>query len=240
MPYSKDFFALQLRFAQELASRFALPLEDVLLDYTTFPLSFGQEKEWQDYLAGLQQAEDPAQWTYEFYLPRSGGEPTSQDTTFHGHLLFGCFYFVVRDEHIIRPHLIKKASSSGGVLSSACRSQRREELAEMFRHIEATVPTADLVQGNSWLYNLEAYRRLFPPEYTENMPVSEAGEYRYLARWGQFFDKHWQLKETPARALLDRVANLDRLENLRHCFPYPIFQPRCSIEHFYAFYNTST
>lgn len=237
MPYSAAFFALQLRFAKQLAARFGMPLEEALFHYTTLTLSFGQEETWQEYLTGLKQAEDLEEWTYAFYLPRSGSDPTPQDATFHGHRLFGYFYFVVRDEHIIRPHLIKNSDADRGVFTEEMRPLRRAELTRMFRHIRETVPAADTVQGNSWLYNLETYRSLFPPVYTQNISVSEAGEYRYLVRWGQFFDRRWQIKEPLAQELLNRVATLDRLENLRHCFPYPILQPRCPIDRFYAFYG---
>lgn len=240
MPYSPAFFELQLRFGQALATRFGLPLGEVLLEYTTLPLSLGQGDEWRAYIAGLAEAEDPVAWTYAFYLPRSGGGPTPADTYFHGYPLFGCFYYAVRDEHIIRPHLIKRDPPEDGLLSRENLIQRRQEMGRMFGHIRESVPLADEVLGNSWLYNIEAYRRLFPPTYTHNMAVSEEGEFRYLARWGQFFDRHWQIREPLAHELLDRVASLGSLEDLRDCFPYQILQPRCSIQEFYAFYEIDT
>ena len=230
MPYSRAFFELQLRFAQALSDRFGLTLDEALWEYTTLPLSLGQGDEWKVYIAGLEQAEDLVNWTYDFYLPRAGVDLTPQDTHFHGNLLFGCFYYQVREGHIIRPHLIKRGTE--GILGHAQLHQRREELARMFRHIKENEPEADEVLGNSWLYNLEAYRRLFPPAYTREMTISEEGEFRYLARWGQFFDRHWQIKEPLAEMLLSQVTELDNLEKLKDCFPYQILQPRCSLKEF--------
>ena len=39
MPYSKDFFALQLTDARKLAERFKRDLDDTLFNYTTFSRS---------------------------------------------------------------------------------------------------------------------------------------------------------------------------------------------------------
>jgi hypothetical protein len=48
----------------------------------------------------------------------------------------------------------------------------------MFAHIRQHVPQATAVRGNSWLYNLEAYRRLYPPAYTAVLPESAEGEFQ--------------------------------------------------------------
>jgi hypothetical protein len=42
----------------------------------------------------------------------------------------------------------------------------------MFAHIAEHEPQATTVCGASWLYNCEAYRRLFPPSYTARRPSS--------------------------------------------------------------------
>lgn len=41
------------------------------------------------------------------------------------------------------------------------------ELAEMFSHARQAQPMQKL--GASWLYNLPAYRRLFPPAFTTHL-----------------------------------------------------------------------
>ena len=107
----------------------------------------------------------------------------------------------------------------------------------MFRYIKAHVPQARTVQGNSWLYNLDAYCRLLPPEYTSSMPISAEHEFQFLALWGQCFDRHWQVRSEIADVLLQRVDALSHLADLRQCFPYQIRQPRCSIDAFYTFYG---
>lgn len=236
MAYSYAFFDLQLSFARRLAERFQLALGDTLYHYTTFTKSFGQE-DWEGYLAGLAQTADPTEWTYQWYLARRDLDAAPDDVTFYGHTLFGCFYYVVRDETIIRPHFIKNEWPGQRPLSRERQVVRQAELRRMFAHIRHHVPTAQTVHGNSWLYNLEAYRRLYPPAYTAALPISVEDEFQFLALWGQCFDANWQPKAAVTQTLLDRVDTLETLADLRLCFPYQIRQPSCAIAEFYAFYE---
>jgi hypothetical protein len=87
------------------------------------------------------------------------------------------------------------------------------------------------------MYNLEAYRRLYPPAYTAELPESDEGEFQFLARWGQLFDRRWEVRQPHGEAFLRKLAALASLDDLRFCFPYQILQPRCAIAHFYTFYS---
>lgn len=236
MAYSRTFFAFQLTFAQRLAARFQLLLTDALYYYTTFTKSFGRE-DWEVYSAGVERAADPAEWTYQWYLARRSADPTPDDLTFYDHPLFGCFYYVVRDGTIIRPHFIQNEWPGVRPLSRARLGVRQAELRRMFAHIREHVPTAQMVLGNSWLYNLDAYRRLYPPAYTATLPTSTEDEFQFLALWGQCFDANWQPKAEITQGLLARVHTLEKLADLRLCFPYQIRQPRCSITAFYTYYG---
>ena len=239
MAYTRAFFDFQLSFAQRLADRFQLDLADTLYHYTTFTKSFGREK-WADYVAGLEQAADPTAWTYQWYFARRDVDPTPNAVSFYDHPLFGCFYYVVRENTIIRPHFIKNELPGRRPLSQSRLEVRQAELRQMFVHIRDHVPTAETVLGNSWLYNVAAYRRLYPPAYTATLPTSTEDEFQFLALWGQCFDADWQPKAEVTQTLLDRVDWLENLANLRLCFPYQIRQPRCAITAFYAFYDIPT
>lgn len=236
MAYAYAFFDFQLAFAQRLVDRFQLTLADAVYQYTTFSKSFG-DVDWAAYCTGLAQAADRAEWTYQWYLPRRDRDPTPDDLTFYDHPLFGCFYYVVRDETIIRPHFVKNEQPGMRPLSRERQVVRQAELQRMFAHIREHVPKAQTVRGNSWAYNLAAYRRLYPPVYTATLPVSDEDEFQYLALWGQCFDTNWQPKNTVAQTLLARVDRLETLADLRFCFPYQIRQPSCSITEFYSFYD---
>ena len=64
MAYSRAFFDFQLAFAQRLATKFHLPLAEIVHHYTTFTVSFGTD-DWPDYIAGLESTGDPTAWTYQ-------------------------------------------------------------------------------------------------------------------------------------------------------------------------------
>lgn len=64
----------------------------------------------------------------------------------------------------------RRARRSGG----SVLQQRHEELRALFADVALRVPDARIVRGNSWLYNLEASRPLFPSTYTTRMPLSNA------------------------------------------------------------------
>lgn len=248
MPYSKEFFALQLSYAHNLARRFRRNLRDILFNYTTFSRSIDITAErpfdqsnpvWKTYIKGLRKAVDDAEWTHVYYLNHCANDPVSKDEAFNGNILFGSFYFVLRDDRVIRPHFIKLGddSSPHSVISKKRMAESIENLRRMFQHIKDNVSVAKTVKGNTWLYNLEAYRRLFPPEYTAQMEVNESHVFQFLALWGQFFDRNWRVKNLLARELLNRIEALDCLANLRFCFPYQALMPQYDIQAFYDFYG---
>ena len=113
---------------------------------------------------------------------------------------------------------------------------RRADLGAMFRYIKKHEFQVTTVEGNSWLYNLEAYRRLFPEEYTAGMVLNEDPDLQYLMIWGQFFDHSWRVREEPAKTLLWAAGELSHAEQVRACFPLQAC-PRSEVEVFYDFYG---
>src|SRR4051812_44752439 len=156
------YFALQLQFAEHVAPLAGLAREDAILEYTTFYLNFELDRSfdpahpvWQAYLRGLREASDPAEWTYAYYRTR--------EQPFVAHF-YGCFHYSYwADIEAIRLHFINRDPE--GPLGKERMPERFAELRAMFTDIRRAVPEARFVRGGSWLYNVEAYRRLFPPEY---------------------------------------------------------------------------
>jgi hypothetical protein len=244
MLYSRAFFALQVAFARKLSERFQLPIGDAYYRYTTLTksLAIADLDDWRMCMTALEHTSNDLDWIYQCYLARRGHEPAPAptDTTFYGNPLFGCFYYIVRDSTIIRPHFVKNDLPGMRPLREDRIAARRLELQQMFAHIRQAVPAARTVLGNSWMYNLEAYRRLYPPAYTANLPVSEEDEFAFLALWGQCYDRDWQIKQAVADELLRRVDTLTDLSQLRLCFPFQILMPECPIDVFYEFYGIAT
>ena len=241
LTYSRSFFGFQLTFAQRLVARFALPFADVLEQYTTLTRSIAIEHR-AEYLAGLQVAPDPTEWTYQWHRAQRVPGPQPDDSTLYGRALFGCFHYSVRNDRtghgtIIRPHFIKNDRPGLHALGQERLAVRRAEVGRMFTHIHAHVPLAATVLGNSWLYNLAAYQRVYPPAYTLHLPAIQHDEFQYLSLWGQCFDRHWQPKTTVTAELLRRLDRLEDLTDLRACFPYAVRRPQCGISEFYAFFE---
>ncbi len=90
--------------------------------------------------------------------------------------------------------------------------------------------------GASWLYNLDAYRRLFPKSYLATARVLP-GRFQHMPLWGQFVDRHGEIKEDMARRLRERLRRQSSLEGLDQCFPLPVLTVEAPVSEFYVFYG---
>ncbi|HET7375477.1 MAG TPA: hypothetical protein VFK30_02150, partial [Anaerolineae bacterium] len=182
------------------------PLADVLLDHTNFYIRFGLGREfnpanavWCEYLHGLDQAADPVERTYQFYLQQQAAtKPSLNEPT------FGCFSYSLLSPQRIRLHFHNNDPIEYSPLSAERRSIRLAELAAMVRHIKTRVSDPTTIAGSSWLYNLGAYRQLFPVEYLTAARVVK-GECAFLTLWGQFMNRFGQIKENLADQFLTHL-----------------------------------
>jgi hypothetical protein len=231
---SPAFFDIQLRFAGSITRVSHFSFEEAIFRFTNIYLqclgrSFDPvHPDWQIYLNGLRQTSDQALWTYAFYESRKKHIPPS---------LNGCFQYVyLADKRTIRPHFINTDTSGYGPLSRERMPARLQELKALFTEIRQRHEDTQYVRGVSWLYNLEAYKRLFPAQYTHAMEIMD-GEFQYLALWGQFLQRDGQIREPLVSSFLSCCRRKRRLEDLLVCFPYPVLQTSCPIAAFYKFYE---
>jgi hypothetical protein len=216
MVYAKAFFDLQWQFADKVTAISGLPLPRVLFEYTNLYIRFGCGRDfqpthpiWQAYLAGLQNTDDRRAWTYRFYLTRDEAMAAPPVVA-----TFGCFSY----------------------LGVACVGQRRADLTALFGHVQRTLPTGLQVVGISWLYNLEAYRRLFPVSYIATARVLR-NRFRSMPLWGQFLDRHGGLKAQMTRPFLARLAQQTCVERVHECFPLQVLTVEAPVQEFYDFYG---
>jgi hypothetical protein len=150
--------------------------------------------------------------------------------------VFGCFYFHASNgSEILRLHFYNRDPL--GPLSAARAGERRRELADMFASIRRQFPHLTHVEGRSWLYGTEAYRRLFPKDYVQARAAIEDGKrFQGMSRWGQFLDRDGEVKPVLKQAFL---RNLDQLniEKLWQTFPLPSFRVSAPIGLFYSHYG---
>jgi len=236
--YRKAFFDLQLEFAAAVATDTRLPLARAVREYTNVCIRFGlghafdpAHPAWCAYTAGLDVADDPGEWTYRFYLGRGpdAGPPNVVAT-------FGCFAYASTGPGRIRLHFANADDRGRSPLAAEAQAQRREELAALFEHIRRMTSAPPAIIGASWLYNLEAYRRLFPPSYLATAQVLR-GRFQRMPLWGQFVDRDGGVRERPAAEFRARLARRSRMDGLDACFPLPVLGLEAPADAFYEFHG---
>jgi hypothetical protein len=111
------------------------------------------------------------------------------------------------------------------------------ELHVMFTYVRHTYAAAKAVRGGSWLYNLDAYRRLFPPVYGESRTVQEGtGHLQGTSSWGQFLDYREGVKPALRTQFLARLTQLN-IHRLWEAFPLPTYNTQAPIQAFYDLYQ---
>jgi hypothetical protein len=243
----RDFFDLQLRLAEAVAEKTSMPIADAVLLTTNFHRRFGlgdartdgaTGAAWQEYVRGLEALathQQRADWTQAFYA-----RSPEEQSAFPDHV-FGCFEFHAGDTtDIVRLHFYDRDalnSDALGPLSKARAGARRCELESMFAFIRKRFPNACYVEGRSWLYGTEAYRRLFPEHYVRSRVIIESGDrFQGMSRWGQFLDREGRVKPALTEIFLRNIARLNA-ERLWEAFPLPSFRVRAPIDVFYDCYG---
>ncbi|KRR11690.1 hypothetical protein [Bradyrhizobium valentinum] len=237
----RDFFDLQLRFAEAIAETKSMPIAEAVLLYTNFHRRFGLgdvtrdglNPQWREYAHGLSRLgthEQRAGWTQQFYTQAPEERPAFPDH------VFGCFDFHASDDSgIVRLHFYNRDTL--GSLSRGRTGERQRELANMFASIRQRFPDARHVEGRSWLYGIEAYRRLFPEEYVRSRVVMEHDRrFQGMARWGQFLDRRGNVKPALKETFLHNIGRLDATR-LWEVFPLPSFRVSAPIDAFYVRYE---
>ena len=136
---------------------------------------------------------------------------------------------------IVRFHFANKDLRDVGPLSSQRVAARRDELRALFSHVRDAWPHARIVNGNSWLYHFEQYRRLFPASHgCSRGVVRHSPLIQGTSRWGQFLD----FRSRVVPEVRDNFfKNLARAEagHLCDAFPIPTYRTTAAVADFYAF-----
>ena len=209
-------FDAQLRFAEALRAARGETLVHALATYTNFyrrfgygvPDASGVPAGWTAYLEAADAAADHDERlavTVEHFVRGTTEQPLP------GHVVFGCFsYTPPDDEGTVRIHFLDRQPDGGpGPLAGVNIPRRRAELARLTASILREHPEARRIRGRSWLYQLEAYRRLFPPAYVEDPQIVDAGvTFWGSGCWGQF-QRHRGIDEAAIEDFLTRLPMLD-------------------------------
>lgn len=158
-----------------------------------------------------------------------------------GQTQFGCFACeAASDDGAVRLHFNNvDTDDHGGPLARGKIERRRAELAALVRHARTFHPQATVIRGRSWLYNLEAYRRLFPTAYAASRVVAP-GPLRLngTSSWGQLIDSREHIRPEVRDALVGNLANLDPAAPWL-AFPMRVLATEAPIAAFLAEYGLS-
>lgn len=235
----RAFFDLQLRFAHRVVALSGLPLAQALLDYTNLYARFGlgrgfdaSHPVWQAYLAGLADTIPQQQaWTHDFYrarLPEAGPPGVVANA--------GCFSYARLEADRVRLHFSNAENDGLSPLRAQRRNQRLAELRALFAQMREHEPASTRVAGASWLYNLPAYRQLFPQAYLASA-VLAGPRFRNMPLWGQLLDRHGALRPHMAGVFLERLGATSRMDALAACFPCEVLALEAPASVFYEFHR---
>lgn len=246
---AEDQLEIRLIFAEAVAAKKGIPFGDALRDFTdVYKRAFGtwpgesqeMDEKWARFVQEVSQLPDRrAQMRYILDLFRGQIEQAREAQIEMPYWPFR--YDYDEETKTIEMHfgtlspITEQAPDQPGVLSKERYDEQREKLTSMFREIKAKHPDAQRVQGSSWLYNREAYRRLYPASYTSGR-IARKGGFRGGGRWGQFRDKTGGVNSETKAAFLKNIEHLDP-ENLEAAFPNQSLDVEAPIEEFYKEYG---
>jgi len=238
--YSKDSFKLQIQFAQILSDKGMYSYEHSLFANTTlFVRFFGyydekppQESDarWQEVMKNKPSGEDEElDFFYKKYLDFvqiSSLEPHQTG--------FGCFnYSYHQDTRQFELHF--RTNDPQGNLNRERQALRMSELKTMFEDIKKKNINTEMFVI-TWLLNIPAFYRLFPPEFSQNATLWNVGTAQTFTFWGQFVDKMGHLKQDAARQLIENAKRFN-YEDVNLYFPLPGKRSELSLKKFYDFYS---
>lgn len=240
---ARAFFGLQLRYADALSARSGLPLAEAVTFHTNLHRLFAygnlaKQDPNPAFLALVDAAlADPAtrlDTIVAAYTQRPPDPWPPDRFPFGNH--FACE--APNAEGEVRIHFRNRLNREAvGPLHASHIPQRRAELSEMFAFVASRWPDARSVVGQSWLYNTEAYRRLFPQAYTgSRTPLLGPRPMHGLSTWGQFLDFRGHVKPAVADAFFRNLETLDAIQPWLS-FPFQVLTTRAPLEAFRSEYG---
>jgi hypothetical protein len=194
-----EYFRLQLLLAETVAARTGEPLALAVTQLTNLQrrLRLEEASAWAAFteqLSGLPTTDARMELILDAFI----AAPTDP----FGKSPFGCFAHEPPDaEGMVRIHFPGGDAADGaGPLARHKVGRRQAELAAMTRSIRERFPEAEAIRGGSWLYNLEAYRRLFPPAFGDSRTSPGVWRLGGTSTWASW-------STTPARCVPRRATS---------------------------------
>ena len=237
---SRSFFGVQLRYADALSAKARIPLAEAITFHTNFHRLFaygnlGKMQPDETFISLAREATaiaDPNK-RLDLFIAAFADRPLdpwpSDRFPFGPH--FACE--APNEAGTVRIHFRNRYNRDAvGPLDISNVARRRAELAEMIAFIARRWPEAKTVNGASWLYNTESYRRLFPAEFAASRaPFAGPRSTHGLSTWGQFVNFRGAVKPTIAEAFIHNLESLDPAQPW-FVFPHQVLTTTAAFETF--------
>jgi hypothetical protein len=244
----KPFFELQLQLARRVAEVTGRPVGEAVLRNTTLHRRFGlgvtsgaPAPAWKTFADALERAPDLAT---QVALAQAEflGSP-DEVLPEPGRIGFGCFACddAPGADGSVQIHFHNAdTDSDGGPLVFAKLARRKAEVSALIAHLGAQHPDVTHIKGRSWLYNLAAYRRIFPSDYcASGRPVGpEPVNLHGNSLWGQAIDSRERVRPDVRDAIMAKLPSLDP-DAPWTVFPLGVIATRAAIRSFETFYGLS-
>lgn len=240
MELPKQLLKINLEFAEKISQILNQPIDNILFDYTMLYRCFNIGRKfninnpfWQSFLVDFKKSSNKLDLIYEVHLARQK-LPLIDGINF----TFGCFSFERNTGEEIRIHFNNNEVREYGPLQVSRKEFRKSELKALFSYVKKNVYKPTNVIGRSWLYNIEAYKRLFPKSYLSSVKVVSPNKaYPRISLWGQFLNHRNQIKHKLIEIFLSQLKSQNTIDKLYECFPFKVLRLKSPIQNFYEFYS---
>lgn len=242
---ARDFFGIQLHYADMLWWKAKIPLVEGITYHTNFHRLFAYgnlSKQAPDpeftrlaeHIATKQDRNDRLAYLLLAYAARPADPWPADRFPFGNH--FACE--APNADGAVRIHFRNRFNNDEhGPLHACNMAQRRADLTAMFGFVASRWPGAKAVVGQSWLYNTEGYRRLFPRAYADSRkPLEGPRPIHGLSTWGQFLDFRGRAKPDIVEMFRRNLNALD-VSQPWLSFPYQVLTVTAPLQAFRDEYN---
>ncbi len=250
---AREYFDLRLRFAEAMSRTSGEPLAKCLHQYTDLRTRiFGSDpkddadyarrmREWEAFTNDVEALGDHSA-RMDSLLQKFAVKPREEniDARRGPYWPFQYNYQEEDGEYLIRMHfgslrIEEKPIEGPGPLNKKSFEASRAKLRAIFAEIKREHPDVQKVRGRSWLYNTDAYRRLYPAAYTEHRtPVK--GRFTGGSRWGQFMTHDREVNTELRDRFFRNLEHLDP-QHPEAAFPLPTLAVEAPISEFYKEYG---
>lgn len=236
--YPLELFQLQFDFALFLEQQHHVPLQHALFQNTSLFLRLIRQKdtvpdeknrEWQRLLSEMPQVKQ-AEYFYELYK-KSELTKSSQQIKQASLSCFSTFFHTAENTFELHFHPIDPK----GNLSRERMPERLSELKLLFDDISKTCNKNTTLFTDTWLLNIEAFNRLFTPQFSQTAILIDSNRTHTNAWWGQFISRDGLFRKELAQTF--RENWMTSRPNFNEYFPLPCLRAKMLVSQMVNFYR---